>query len=133
LVVSFAPGSKFSYVPAWQIFSHFNVDDEYLSNYINDNVAKYAKLTLPLWDGEMIESNLMHNINGLMYGNNVNFMCRGDKVRWYVFAFGTEVDMHTAHWHGQTGVCYANAVLNAWDMHTAHWHDQGLHRVPDTC
>ena len=22
------------------------------------------------------------------------------RVRWYVFALGTEVDLHTPHWHG---------------------------------
>jgi FtsP/CotA-like multicopper oxidase with cupredoxin domain len=23
-------------------------------------------------------------------------------VRWYVVGLGTEVDLHTAHWHGET-------------------------------
>merc|ERR1712113_1201203 len=25
---------------------------------------------------------------------------KGEKVRWYIGAMGTEVDLHTAHWHG---------------------------------
>ena len=27
-----------------------------------------------------------------------------ERVRWYVFALGTEVDLHSAHWHGNTGL-----------------------------
>ena len=26
----------------------------------------------------------------------------GERVRWYLVAMGTEVDLHTAHWHGST-------------------------------
>jgi hephaestin len=26
----------------------------------------------------------------------------GQRVRWYVMAMGTEVDVHTPHWHGNT-------------------------------
>eukprot|EP00123_Amoebidium_parasiticum_P018481 comp24220_c0_seq1/m.44577 comp24220_c0_seq1/g.44577 ORF comp24220_c0_seq1/g.44577 comp24220_c0_seq1/m.44577 type:complete len:705 (-) comp24220_c0_seq1:209-2323(-) len=48
------------------------------------------------------ESNLMHNINGYVYGNLRFEMCKGQRVRWYVMAMGNEVDLHTAHWHGQT-------------------------------
>ena len=29
---------------------------------------------------------------------------RGQRVRWYVMAQGTEVDLHTPHWHGNTVV-----------------------------
>ena len=31
-------------------------------------------------------------------------MQKGDRVRWYLFALGTEVDLHTPHWHGNTGI-----------------------------
>lgn len=52
---------------------------------------------------ELEESNLMHSINGYVYGNMpVPRMRVGERVRWYVFALGTEVDMHTPHWHGNT-------------------------------
>ena len=27
-------------------------------------------------------------------------MKRGERVRWYVMGMGTEVDLHTPHWHG---------------------------------
>jgi len=52
---------------------------------------------------EFEESNLMHGMNGLLWGNNTGYnMQAGEKVRWYIMAMGTEVDMHTAHWHGVT-------------------------------
>ena len=51
------------------------------------------------------ESNLMHGINGFVYGNMPMIdMRRGQRVRWFVFALGTEVDLHTPHWHGNTVV-----------------------------
>mmetsp|Transcript_13801 Transcript_13801/g.27468 ORF Transcript_13801/g.27468 Transcript_13801/m.27468 type:complete len:521 (+) Transcript_13801:136-1698(+) len=53
------------------------------------------------------ESNLMHSINGLMYGNVVFgdtvplFKAQqGERVRWYVTSMGSEEDHHTHHWHG---------------------------------
>jgi FtsP/CotA-like multicopper oxidase with cupredoxin domain len=48
------------------------------------------------------EMNLKHAINGLFFGNlhglTMNF---GETVRWYLVALGTEVDLHTPHWHGE--------------------------------
>ena len=29
-------------------------------------------------------------------------MKRGEHVRWYVMGMGTEVDLHSPHWHGNT-------------------------------
>jgi manganese oxidase len=29
---------------------------------------------------------------------------RGEHVRWYLMGMGTEVDLHTPHWHGNTVV-----------------------------
>jgi len=26
----------------------------------------------------------------------------GQRVRWYTYTLGTEVDLHTPHWHGNT-------------------------------
>lgn len=90
---------------------------------------KGAKLLDLVKDEDFAESNLMHNIHGYMYGNNMDVLCKNHKVRWYVvlpcanratlhigwfdgsfvravrrylLAFGTEVDLHTAHWHGLT-------------------------------
>lgn len=45
----------------------------------------------------------MHGVNGMLFNNLPGLvMEEGERVRWYVFAVGTEVDLHTAHWHGQT-------------------------------
>ncbi|MYF99429.1 multicopper oxidase domain-containing protein [Candidatus Poribacteria bacterium] len=53
------------------------------------------------------EGNLKHAINGLIFGNLKGLeVQQDDRVRWHLVGLGTEVDMHTAHWHGQT-------VLNA--------------------
>ena len=43
----------------------------------------------------------MHSVNGYVYGNQpVLTLRRGERVRWYVMSMGTEVDLHTPHWHG---------------------------------
>lgn len=53
------------------------------------------------------EGGLMHSINGYIFGNLKGLEAfKGDKVRWHLVGMGTEVDIHTAHWHGET-------VLNA--------------------
>jgi FtsP/CotA-like multicopper oxidase with cupredoxin domain len=47
------------------------------------------------------EANLKHAINGYFFGNLPGLTMRvSERVRWYTIAFGTEVDLHTAHWHG---------------------------------
>ena len=49
----------------------------------------------------------MHSINGYVYGNlDVAdlTMRAGERVRWYTLSVGTEVDLHTPHWHGNTGL-----------------------------
>lgn len=49
------------------------------------------------------ESNLKHTINGYIFANMPGLeMKKGQRVRWYLVAMGSEVDLHTAHWHGQT-------------------------------
>jgi manganese oxidase len=53
-------------------------------------------------EADFEESNLMHSINGYVYGNMPELTVNvGSRTRWYTFALGTEVDLHTAHWHGQ--------------------------------
>jgi FtsP/CotA-like multicopper oxidase with cupredoxin domain len=50
---------------------------------------------------QLIEQGARYSINGLIYGNLPGLeMNEGERVRWYVFALGSEVDFHTAHWHG---------------------------------
>ena len=54
-------------------------------------------------DEGFVESNLMHSINGYVYGNGPRIVLRrGERVRWYTMGMGTEVDLHTPHWHGNS-------------------------------
>ena len=74
------------------------VGDENQSRYLEHNINTYCGVpsSVDVGDDDFIESNLMHGINGLLYCNlNDFFMCEGETVRWYTFAFGTEVDLHT--------------------------------------
>ncbi|VAW95009.1 Multicopper oxidase [hydrothermal vent metagenome] len=49
------------------------------------------------------EGNLKHAINGYIFGNLRGLIVKkGDRVRWHLIGMGTEVDIHTAHWHGKT-------------------------------
>jgi manganese oxidase len=83
----------------------FSVFDENASTMLDKNLAKLTAPTKPLdelvEDGDFVESNLMHGINGYVYGNLPGLdMKTGDKVRWYTMGMGTEVDLHTPHTHG---------------------------------
>jgi FtsP/CotA-like multicopper oxidase with cupredoxin domain len=88
----------------------FTVFDENASVYIDSNISDFAPGANPS-DGDFIESNLMHGINGLLWGNLAGLdMKKGKKVRWYVVGMGTEVDIHTPHWHGNTLLEYNHRV-----------------------
>ena len=82
------------------IFSFFWVNNEGNSHYIDDNTPVPTS-GVPIDPALFEESNLMHNINGYLYCNGpfpkVNI---GETTRWYVATVGTEVDIHTPHWHG---------------------------------
>ncbi len=83
----------------------FTVSDENRSPYLDYNIQKYTRspATVKQDSDEFVESNLMHSINGYVYGNLPGLdMYQGQRVRWYTMALGTEVDLHSPHWHGQT-------------------------------
>ena len=90
----------------------FSVMDENMSHYIGDNIARLDDgANVDPEDEEFHESNLMHSINGYVYGNGPGpagsdqalFRARkGERIRWYLMGMGTEVDLHTPHWHGNT-------------------------------
>jgi manganese oxidase len=83
--------------------------DENESCHLHDNITA-AGVDLEHTDGDDFqESNLKHAINGFLWDNlptvNVGHamtMRLGERVRWYLLGMGTEVDLHTPHWHGQT-------------------------------
>lgn len=82
----------------------FMILDENKSWYLEDNIANNPGAE-PEEADEFHEANLKHAINGYIYGNlpvEQLTMRLGERVRWYVFGMGTETDVHTPHWHGQT-------------------------------
>jgi hypothetical protein len=85
-----------------EIFELFSVMNENNSPYLTTNTQRFAAKPYPAADDEdFIESNLMHSINGYVYGNQpLPALRKGSHVRWYLMSMGTEVDLHTPHWHG---------------------------------
>ena len=90
----------------------FKIYDENTSWYLDANIARFTGQTDIDRDGEAFnESNLMHSINGYVYASLPGLdMARDERVRWYAFALGTEVDLHTPHWHGNTGLAHGRRV-----------------------
>jgi manganese oxidase len=87
----------------------FTVFDENVSHYLEQNITRFTgrpdRVRLRLEDPEFQESNLMHAVNGYVYGNLPGLtMKSGERVRWHLISMGTEVDLHTPHWHGQTAL-----------------------------
>lgn len=85
--------------------SPIDVDREFITSFFIDdeNQSPYTKPVLG--DPGYVESNLMHAINGYVYGNLPGLtMTKGERVRWYLLAFGSETDVHTPHWHANTVV-----------------------------
>jgi hephaestin len=89
-----------------EVFSYFTVENENQSLYLQKNLDELAQAphTVPAGDEDGFEeSNLMHSVNGYVFGNGpVPEMKVGQRVRWYTYTLGTEVDLHTPHWHGNT-------------------------------
>ncbi len=89
----------------------FTVFDENSSLYLDANILAFTGRpnTVNREDEEFEESNLMHSINGFVFGNLPGLDMRsGEHVRWYELGMGTEVDLHTPHWHGNTLVWNGN-------------------------
>ena len=92
-----------------EFINMFMIYDENSSWYLDDNIAA-AGVNPELVDSEEFEeSNLKHAINGFLWDNFPSVggslamtMKVGERVRWYLLGMGTEVDLHTPHWHGQT-------------------------------
>lgn len=86
-----------------EFISLFTVFDENASLYLDTNLAGCSNGNCDPDDEDFQEGNLMHGMNGLVYGNNQGYVMRkGERVRWYILGMGTEVDLHTPHWHGAT-------------------------------
>ncbi|CAM4556627.1 unnamed protein product [Leuciscus chuanchicus] len=87
----------------------FSVVDENLSWYLEENIETFCshpdetKKFMKSADEDFSESNLMHSINGYVYGNLPSLkVCVGRPVSWHLFGIGNEVDIHSAYFHGHT-------------------------------
>lgn len=86
-------------------FMMATIFDENRSWYLEENIKLFTgnPQSVNKEDPEFQESNLMHSINGYMYGNQPGLdMCKGDSVHWHMLGLGTEVDMHGIHFTGNT-------------------------------
>lgn len=84
------------------LFAIFNENN---SPYLNYNIKAFAQdpSSVNVDDADFQESNMRHAINGYMYGNLPGLVMKANThVRWYVLGMGTETDLHTPHWHGET-------------------------------
>jgi hypothetical protein len=81
-----------------EVFALFTVMNESASPLLEKSLTRFAKRPYPhdLDDDDFVESNLMHSINGYVFGNQPLITLRkGERIRWYVMSMGTEVDLHT--------------------------------------
>jgi FtsP/CotA-like multicopper oxidase with cupredoxin domain len=85
-----------------------DVDQEFIGSFMifdelqGLDAPGYGKLT---WMNRHSNDNtgLFHAINGYIYGNLPGLLMKKDsKVRWYLMGMGSEMDIHTPHWHGKT-------------------------------
>jgi len=106
IVVTAAGKAKDNGLPAGvdrEEFTLFTVMNENESLFYGDMVSKLAKPPSGEDAEDFEEANLKHSINGYIFGNlPMPKMKVGEHVRWYVMTLGTEVDLHTPHWHGNT-------------------------------
>lgn len=90
------------------------------SHYLMDSLAKLsppinstASMLAVMSDSDFMSSNVKHCVNGYLFNNVPGLvMTRNERVRWYVFALGDEMDLHGAHWHGQTLLYDGHRCLN---------------------
>ncbi|XP_042335296.1 hephaestin [Sceloporus undulatus] len=86
-------------------FLMFSVVDENESWHLQENIRSFCQEpdSVDEEDEGFKESNRMHAINGYLFGNLPEMsMCAGDHVSWHLFGMGSEMDVHTAFFHGQT-------------------------------
>ncbi|XP_048249696.1 hephaestin-like protein [Haliotis rufescens] len=82
------------------LFVIFNEND---SHYLQENAATFAPNRTNVGDADFRDSNQMHSINGLIYGNVRGLtMKEGESVAWHILGLGSSADIHPVHFHGQT-------------------------------
>ncbi|XP_006876422.1 PREDICTED: ceruloplasmin-like [Chrysochloris asiatica] len=82
----------------------FSVVDENFSWYLEDNIKTYCSEPekVDKDNEDFQESNRMYSVNGYTFGSLPGLtMCAEDRVKWYLFGMGNEVDVHAAFFRGQ--------------------------------
>eukprot|EP01084_Bolivina_argentea_P283024 484621_1 len=91
----------------------FVLFDENESHLFDRNLQEYLELSASdpgvdvlLNNDAFYESNLMHSINGYLFGNLRHLWAnQGETIRWHTASFGNELDgPHSPHWHGNIAV-----------------------------
>ncbi|NOZ54425.1 MAG: multicopper oxidase domain-containing protein [Gammaproteobacteria bacterium] len=119
-----APAKNDSSSIVWAYHSHVNAVEEIYDGLIGTIVVtkkgkerstddprpkdvdvEFTTLYMVFDEEDGKEGGLMHAMNGYIFGNLEGYVVnKGDKVRWYLIGMGSEIDLHTSHWHGQTVV-----------------------------
>uniref|UniRef100_A0A673KH19 ferroxidase n=1 Tax=Sinocyclocheilus rhinocerous TaxID=307959 RepID=A0A673KH19_9TELE len=83
----------------------FSVVDENISWYLKENIQAFCSDPYGVDPAreDFQESNMMHAINGYMYGNlpGTEF-CQNHTVALHLFGMGNEIDIHSVYFHGHT-------------------------------
>ncbi|XP_048838045.1 ferroxidase HEPHL1-like isoform X2 [Brienomyrus brachyistius] len=86
-----------------EFFLLFSVIDENQSRYLHRNIHEFGSGNTDIMDEDFEESNLMHAVNGYMYGNLPGLdMCAGKPVTWHVLGLGSEADIHGVYFQGNS-------------------------------
>ncbi|XP_075404832.1 ferroxidase HEPHL1 [Tenrec ecaudatus] len=83
----------------------FLVFNENESWYLDDNIKKYLNKDPRNFKhtDDFEESNKMHAINGKIFGNLHGLIMNEDTMtNWYLLGIGSEVDIHTIHYHAES-------------------------------
>nr|XP_025749784.1 hephaestin-like protein 1 [Callorhinus ursinus] len=83
----------------------FLVFNENESWYLDDNIKKYLNKDPRHFRHtvDFEESNKMHAINGKIFGNLHGLIMNEDTMtNWYLLGMGSEVDIHTIHYHAES-------------------------------
>jgi hephaestin len=86
-----------------EVVAMFMVMNENKSPWLDENIQAYAgkPASVNRDDPDFQEANLKHAVNGEIFANLPALdLIQGQRVRWYLMGMGTEVDLHTPHWHG---------------------------------
>ncbi|XP_028655575.1 coagulation factor V [Erpetoichthys calabaricus] len=87
---------------AREFFLLFMTFDENESWYFEENMKSIYKTNIIKNDPETRSKNIFHAINGIVYSLKGLRMYANELVRWYLINMGSQKDLHSIHFHGQT-------------------------------